>query len=104
MLEPIRVFSTPIRYEFPQLVQGADDIGVAMQTMRSKLEELDTSLRTKLANWDGGAFGSYDQTKLAWDGAARNIENLLNSISQAVVNSSDRMAAQEMANAAKFQR
>jgi WXG100 family type VII secretion target len=104
MLEPIRTFDGPIRYEFAQLVQGADDIGVAMNTMRTKLDELDSSLRTKLANWDGGAFGSYEQTKLTWDGAARNIENLLNSISRAVQESSDRMATQEMINATRFQR
>jgi early secretory antigenic target protein ESAT-6 len=106
MLEPIRLFDggTGIRYEFPQLVQGADDIGVAMQTMRTKLDELDTSLRSKLANWDGGAYGNYEQTKLTWDTAARNIENLLGSISKAVYESSDRMAQQEMINAMRFQR
>jgi WXG100 family type VII secretion target len=104
MLEPIRLLDTPIRYEFPQLVQGADDIKTATTTMNTKLTDLDTSIRAKLAVWDGGAFGSYEQTKLAWDNAARNIESLLGSISRAVVDSSERMANQEMINAMRFQR
>jgi WXG100 family type VII secretion target len=104
MLEPIRVFDGPIRYEFAQLVQGADDIGVAMQTMNNKLTDLDTSIRSKLAMWEGGANGNYEATKAQWDAAARNIETLLTSISRAVYDSSERMAAQEMRNAQRFVR
>ena len=104
MLEPVRLFGGPIRYEFAQLVQGADDIAVAMQTMNTKLADLDTSIRSKLAMWEGGANGNYEATKAQWDAAARNIETLLTSISRAVYDSSEKMAAQEMKNAQRFVR
>ena len=105
MLEPIRLFQGgPMRYEFAQLMAGADDINVAMNTMKTKLSDLDTSIRPKLANWDGSAMGTYEQLKAQWDGAARNIEDLLGSISRAVMQANERMAQQEMANAMRFQR
>lgn len=105
MLEPIRLFQGgPMRYEFAQLMQGADDIKVAMDTMMTKLSDLDTSIAPKLANWDGSAMGNYAQLKAKWDTAARNIEELLGSISRAVMTSSERMAHQEMINATRFQR
>jgi ESAT-6 family protein len=104
MLEPTRLFDGPMRYEFGQLMQGADDINVAMKTMNDKLTALDASIRPKLADWDGNAYGNYDQLKANWDTSARNIENLLNSIARAVMDSSERMAAQEMQNASRFVR
>lgn len=104
MLEPIRLLGGPIRYEFAQLVQGADDIKVAMETMNTKLTDLDTSIRSKLAMWEGGANGNYEATKAQWDTAARNIETLLMSISRAVYDANERMAAQELRNAQRFVR
>jgi WXG100 family type VII secretion target len=85
-------------------VQGADDINVAMQTMQTKLTDLDVSIRSKLAMWQGGANGNYEATKAQWDAAARNIETLLSSISRAVHQSSEQMAAQEIRNAQRFVR
>lgn len=93
-----------IRVEFPALAQAAEDINVAMQTMDTTLSDLDTSLRTKLAEWDGGAFGDYSATKAVWDTAADNIKTLLGSISRAVNASNEQMAATEMRNALRFQR
>lgn len=105
MLVHMRHFDGPmIRVEFPALAKAADDIHVAMQAMDTSLNDLDTSLRSKLASWDGGAFGDYSATKAVWDTAANNIKTLLGSISRAVNTSNEQMAATEMRNALRFQR
>jgi WXG100 family type VII secretion target len=104
MLEPIRLLEGAMIYRFPELVKASEDINTACQTMMSELDTLNRSLDTKLADWDGGSFGSYQETKTAWNTAAANIQGLLQTISRAVYDSSDRMAAQELANANRFMR
>jgi ESAT-6 family protein len=104
MLEPVRLFDSQMRYTFPALAQAVSDIDTAISTMRTELDELDTRIRPKLINWEGGAMGSYADTKLAWDTAANNIATLLGSISRGVNESNERMIATEMTNAMRFQR
>jgi early secretory antigenic target protein ESAT-6 len=104
MLEPVRLFEGQIRYTFPALATAVGDIDTAVTTMRTELDDLDTRIRPKLINWDGGAMGSYAETKLAWDTAANNIATLLNSVSRAVGESNERMISTEMTNALRFQR
>lgn len=102
MFVRLRHFDLPIRYEFPQLTQGATDIRTAMGTMNTRLSDLDASIRPKLAAWEGGANGNYEARKARWDAAARNIETLLTAVAGAVDRSSEDMAATEMRNAIRM--
>lgn len=104
MLEPIRLLDGPMTYQFPTLVQASEDINNACNVMMEKLDTLNTSLDTKLADWGGNSRGSYTDLKHQWNTAAANIQSLLQSISKAVYEASDRMAMQEMRNAQRFMR
>jgi WXG100 family type VII secretion target len=93
-----------IRVNFAELTQAAADIDEVTRAMDIALGDLHTSLRTKLADWDGGAFGSYTDTKAAWDNAANQIKILLDSIRRGVDAANERMANTELAAAARLTR
>jgi len=104
MLVTFRHFDSTIRMQFPIVAQAIDDIDEVVRAMNTSLTDLNTSLRTKLADWEGGAYGSYQQTENTWMTAAKDIETLLMAIRNAVAASSERMAATEMNNAAALAR
>lgn len=105
MLVTMRHFDGPlIRMRFPMVAQAIDDIDEVVRAMDTSLSDLNTSLRTKLADWEGGAFGSYAETEATWNTAASDIKNLLFAIRNAVASSSERMAMTEMNNAAALAR
>lgn len=104
MLEPIRPLGGPMIYQFPALAQGADDLNNACKIMMEKLDTLNQSLDTKLADWGGNSRGSYTDLKNEWNTAAANIQGLLQTVSKAVYESGERMAAQELRNAQRFMR
>jgi WXG100 family type VII secretion target len=104
MLEPIRLLDGPMTYQFPALVQASEDINNACKIMMEKLDTLNGSLDTKLADWGGNSRGSYTDLKTQWNTAAANIQGLLQAVSKAVFEASDRMAAQELRNAQRFMR
>jgi WXG100 family type VII secretion target len=93
-----------IRVNFAELTQAAADIDEVTRALDIALGDLHTSLRTKLADWDGGAFGSYADTKAAWDNAANQIKILLDAIRRGVEGANERMANTELAAAARLTR
>lgn len=93
-----------IRVDFAALTQAAADIDEVTGALDIALNDLNTSLDSKLADWDGGAFGSYQQTKAMWMNAAGEIKILLNSIARGVDAANERMAITELGNAARLTR
>jgi WXG100 family type VII secretion target len=89
---------------FPEVAQAIDDIDEVVRAMDGSLADLNTSLDVKLAEWEGGAYGSYQDTKSMWMTSASDIKTPLTSIRNAVAASSERMAATEMANATALAR
>jgi early secretory antigenic target protein ESAT-6 len=104
MLVTMRHFDGFIRVNFPALQQAVGDIDNTVSAMNTTLTDLDGRLQSKLAEWDGGAYGSYEQTKLMWMTAAQNISNLLFEIRDAVNASNEQMFMTEMRNASRLQR
>jgi WXG100 family type VII secretion target len=93
-----------IRVNFAELTQAAADIDEVTRAMDIALSDLHTSLSAKLVDWDGGAFGSYRDTKAAWDNAAGQIKILLDSIRRGVESANERMAMTELNAAARLTR
>ncbi|HEY8473818.1 MAG TPA: WXG100 family type VII secretion target [Natronosporangium sp.] len=104
MFKPVKLLDGPMTYQFPQLVQASEDINNACRIMMEKLDTLNKSLDVKLADWGGNSRGSYQDLKNQWNTAAENIQGLLQAVSRAVYESSERMAAQELRNAQRFMR
>jgi WXG100 family type VII secretion target len=104
MLEPIRLLEGSMVYRFPELVKASEDINKCCTIMMERLETLNTSLDTKLADWGGNSRGSYQDLKNQWNTAAGNIQGLLQAVSKAVYEAGDRMQAQELRNANRFMR
>lgn len=104
MLVTFRYFDDRIRMSFPALTRAAGDIDECVRAMDTALADLNTSLDTKLADWEGGAFGSYEQTKAMWMNAAGEIKILLESIRRGVDSANERMALTELANANRLTR
>jgi WXG100 family type VII secretion target len=93
-----------IRVNFMALTQAAADIDEVVRAMDISLSDLNRSLDTKLADWDGGAFGSYADTKAMWMNAADQIKILLNAIKSGVDKSNETMAMTELNNAHRLTR
>lgn len=93
-----------IRFNFAALQLAASDIDETVRAMDQTLDDLNTSLRVKLQDWDGGAFGSYAETENMWMSAAQEIKVLLNSIQMAVERSNQDMLETEIRNAQRLGR
>lgn len=93
-----------IRVEFPALWQAAQDIEFAVGHMNTSIGDLNTSLSSKLAEWEGDAPTAYGKAKTDWNNAAAEIDRLLTSVKNAVNASNERMAAAELNNSLRFER
>lgn len=104
MLVTFRHFDGRVKVNFPMLAAAAGDIDECVRAMDISLADLNTSLDTKLADWEGGAYGNYEQTKTMWMNAAGEIKILLDSIRRGVESANERMTMTELANAARLTR
>lgn len=64
-----------IRYE--TLEQAQAELGLALQTARTTIDELKVKLEQNLADWNGDAREAYAQVKQEWDRAFAHMANVL---------------------------
>jgi len=90
--------------EFQALHQAADDIGRALSSMQSELEQINSTVQPLVHTWQSEAQTAFVARKHEWESAANDLHQLLTGIKGAVLKSAEIMAAREKANTAKFQR
>ena len=71
---------------FGVLSSQAENFAIVAGTMRKELDELESSLQSKLAQWDGDARQAYWQYKKQWDAAAADMQNVIHKLGLAIGN------------------
>ncbi|MCW2916562.1 MAG: hypothetical protein JWN52_4630 [Actinomycetia bacterium] len=83
------------RANFGALSSGAENFAIAQGTLRRELDELETTLQSKLAQWEDSAQQSYWQCKKQWDAAAADMANVIQKLGLAIGTAHDNYAAAE---------
>jgi len=89
--------------EFHALHQAADDIGRALSSMRTELDQVNSTVQPLVHTWQSDAQQAFVQRKTEWESAANDLHTLLSGIKGAVLKAAEIMQAREKANVAKFQ-
>jgi early secretory antigenic target protein ESAT-6 len=69
---------------FGVLSSQAENFAIVAGTMRKELDELESSLQSKLSQWDGDARQAYWQYKKQWDAAAADMQNVIQKLGLAI--------------------
>jgi WXG100 family type VII secretion target len=69
---------------FGVLSSQAENFAIVAGTMRKELDELESSLQSKLAEWDGDAQKSYWEFKKQWDAAAADMQSVIQRLGLAI--------------------
>jgi 6 kDa early secretory antigenic target len=88
---------------FAALHQASADIGTALDTMRTRLDELERQAAPLVSTWDGEARQAFEQRQAAWRRAAGELSTMLHSIKLAVDTSAAEYLSTERRNARLFQ-
>lgn len=91
-----------IAYNFPQLLQAADDCSKSSKNLTSELDGLKSTIQPMLSTWDGDAREAYHQRQTEWEQAANDLRDLLDRIEKALRESAEKMQAREKANTNAF--
>ncbi|WIM68139.1 WXG100 family type VII secretion target [Corynebacterium breve] len=83
--------SAPIQYGFGKLNGLADDINASSTNVGTELNELKDLLRPIAETWTGDAAEAYQAHQDKWDSAATELNNILNTIGNAVRDGASRM-------------
>lgn len=92
-----------IKYNFPALLQAADDCKSAVGNLNSELTTLEGNIKNLVATWEGDAQAAYHTRQTEWKSAADDLSLLLGKIEKALRESAMKMQERERANKAKFQ-
>jgi early secretory antigenic target protein ESAT-6 len=71
---------------FGVLSSQAENFAIVAGTMRKELDELESSLQSKLSQWDGDAQTAYWRYKKQWDAAAADMQNVIQKLGLAIGN------------------
>lgn len=74
---------------FGTLSSSAENFAIVAGTMRKELDELEGSLQSKLAQWDGAARQAYWECKKQWDAAAADMQNVIQKLGLAIGTAND---------------
>ncbi|WP_246002180.1 WXG100 family type VII secretion target [Allorhizocola rhizosphaerae] len=88
---------------FAALSTAAGDIGNALSTMRSQLDEAEQTAKPLVDSWDGPAREAYQLRQQKWTQAANDIATMLGEIQKAVIDSADEFQTTEQRNTNLFQ-
>jgi early secretory antigenic target protein ESAT-6 len=91
-----------ILVQFAGLQEASQNITTALNTLRSKLDDLQREAAPLVAIWDGEARQAYEQRQQAWNSAANDIADILHRINQALQHSAEQYQATERSNANLF--
>lgn len=89
--------------DFGALRQASADIGRAVETLRSQLDELEREARPLVASWDGPAREAYERRQAQWRQAAAHLTSILHDIKIALDGSAADYLDTEQRNVALFQ-
>lgn len=80
---------------FGVLSSSAENFAIVAGTMRKELDELESSLQSKLSQWKGDAQSAYWQYKKQWDAAAADMQNVVQKLGLAIGTAHDNYSAAE---------
>jgi WXG100 family type VII secretion target len=80
---------------FGVLSSQAENFAIVAGTMRKELDELEGSLQSKLAQWDGDAKKAYWEYKKQWDAAAADMQNVIQKLGLAIGSAHENYTAAE---------
>lgn len=80
---------------FGVLSSSAENYAIVAGSMRRELDELETSLQSKLSSWDGDARQAYTGFKAQWDAAAADMQSVIQKLGLAIGNAHENYAQAE---------
>lgn len=89
-------------YTFGALQTASDNINSAISTMNNELSELESRIQPMVATWEGTAQQAYYARQTEWRQAAQELEQALNQIKGAVMQSTADMQSRESTNTNLF--
>lgn len=81
-----------IKYEFGNIEAGATDINKSATAINSELDELKKMLQPLVSSWEGESATAYNEAQSKWDKAAKELNQILATISKSVDESNNRMS------------
>jgi early secretory antigenic target protein ESAT-6 len=87
---------------FGVLSSSAENFAIVAGTLQKELDELESSLQQKLAQWDGNARHQYTICKRRWDAAAADMQRVIQKLGLAIGNAHENYAAAEKYGANLF--
>jgi early secretory antigenic target protein ESAT-6 len=94
--------SGQIKVNFGSLEAAAGNIKSASNKIDTELADLKRMLQPLVANWSGEAATTYNQLQAQWDNSARDLNQVLASVSTAVANANQAYADGERTNTSRF--
>jgi 6 kDa early secretory antigenic target len=91
-----------MRYTFGAMQTASDQINSAISTMNNELSELEARIRPMVATWEGTAQQAYYSRQTEWNQASKELEQALNQIKAAVIQSTTDMQGREQTNTGLF--
>lgn len=91
-----------MRYVFGAIDQMTAQIDAKQATLNGKLDELKQIIAPLVADWEGAASESYQDKQRQWDTAALELNQVLESVGNAVGQGNADMQAREAANRGMF--
>ncbi len=88
--------------QFGALQNASANISKAVNTLHSKLSDLESAAGPLVNTWEGDAKDAYAQRQQQWRGAAQDITNILAQIKSALDESAEQYAATERSNTNLF--
>jgi 6 kDa early secretory antigenic target len=80
---------------FGVLSSSAENFAIVAGTLQKELDELESSLQQKLAQWDGNARHQYRVCKARWDAAAADMQRVIQKLGLAIGTAHDNYSAAE---------
>jgi early secretory antigenic target protein ESAT-6 len=88
--------------QFGALQNASQNISKAVNTLHSKLSDLESAAGPLVQAWEGDAKEAYAQRQAQWRNAAQDITNILAQIKSALDESAEQYAATERSNTNLF--
>lgn len=86
------------RANFGGLTEGESQFSLAARALMDELNDLEAKLQAKLGQWEGGAQSAYWTFQKQWDGAARDMQNVVGQLGVAIRDAHDNYQSAERAN------
>jgi 6 kDa early secretory antigenic target len=88
---------------FGALQQASADIGKAINTLQSQLDQLESDAKPLIATWNGSAQQAYAQRQAKWRAASADLHHILQNIKRAVDQSTEDYVNTEKQATSRFQ-